>query len=310
MINYQETDLDYQLCYDAHRGTSFVPEKRARQVIASYAAHMESLVAEFETYQTDQNREQLAADLERYRQTYITKYTALLHAKSRVMSAAITGPANFPTARNQKRANTEDKRREEFLAWQEKALKQLRQTYNPVIAANAPIASDDIDAIAKLQAKIEAAESDQEFMKAANRVIRSKKKPEAEKVAGLIKLGVNEKNARQLLETYHMGRAGFPAYQLTNNNANIRRMKQRLVALEAEAERGEVEDKQATINGTPVTIVENRDITRLQLKFEGKPPDEVRAILKSRGFNWSNREGAWQRLLNDNARRAAQELLD
>ena len=57
-----------------------------------------------------------------------------------------------------------------------------------------------------------------------------------------------------------------------------------------------------------VTMSENTDITRLQLFFPGKPSQAVRDLLKSHGFNWSGREGAWQRLLNDNARTAVRRL--
>ena len=40
----------------------------------------------------------------------------------------------------------------------------------------------------------------------------------------------------------------------------------------------------------------------------GKPPEQVRTLLKSHGFHWSRREMAWQRLLNDNARKTVQYL--
>lgn len=48
-------------------------------------------------------------------------------------------------------------------------------------------------------------------------------------------------------------------------------------------------------------VERNKDINRLQLKFDGKPDEKTRSILKSNGFRWSPREGAWQRQLNGNA---------
>ena len=48
-------------------------------------------------------------------------------------------------------------------------------------------------------------------------------------------------------------------------------------------------------------VERNTDINRLQLKFDGKPDESTRAILKSHGFRWSPREGAWQRQLTGNA---------
>lgn len=47
---------------------------------------------------------------------------------------------------------------------------------------------------------------------------------------------------------------------------------------------------------------------RLQLVFDGKPEDGTRERLKANGFRWSPKNGAWQRQLTDNARRALKAL--
>ena len=67
----------------------------------------------------------------------------------------------------------------------------------------------------------------------------------------------------------------------------------------------EVEQQEATTElegNTPFKVVENTEIMRLQLFFDGIPEAETRNILKSNGFRWSPSNKAWQRLLNDNAR--------
>ena len=43
------------------------------------------------------------------------------------MSPMITGPSNFPTARNEKALNTERKRFEELTAWEKKALNAIKR---------------------------------------------------------------------------------------------------------------------------------------------------------------------------------------
>ena len=48
-------------------------------------------------------------------------------------------------------------------------------------------------------------------------------------------------------------------------------------------------------------IARNKDVNRLQLKFDGKPPQEQREILKKHGFRWSPTQEAWQRQLTPNA---------
>lgn len=50
-----------------------------------------------------------------------------------------------------------------------------------------------------------------------------------------------------------------------------------------------------------VQIVRNFALDRVQLVFDGKPDDETRGRLKSAGWRWSPREGAWQRKLTNNA---------
>lgn len=304
MLDFQKSDIDWELARRAHSGTSFVPEKRADGVVNSYMAEMVELVKEFGPFATDENHVDLAIDLETYRVGYIDKLNAYLHAHSRVVSTMITGPANFPTRANEKRCNSVDKRRDEWLAWRKKAKSKLHQKYNPVAIARAPISSGDPEAIAKLQAKIDRAEKKHEMMKAANKVLRKDLSVEA-KVEALTELGLSEDIASKLLMPDFAGRVGFASFQLTNNKANIRRMKKRIEAIQHEQERGPVEDK--VVAG--VTVIENKELNRLQLVFPGKPSSDVRSLLKSRGFRWAPSKGAWQRQLTDNARYAAQQIL-
>ncbi len=239
LLKFSESDVSLELATRAHYGTSFSPEKRGASVVAGYIGDMQTAVDEFSKYVTDENRADIAADLEAYRVGYINKLNAYLHAHSNVMSTMITGPANFPVERNRKRGNTADKRRDEWLSWCNWKLDKMRSLYNPKRLANAPISADDDDAITKLQAKIAKAEEQQELMKAINKVVKSKKLDDAAKRAKLVEMGVGERLIGECLEPDFAGRYGIPPYMLSNNNANIRRMKDRLVALEREQARAE-----------------------------------------------------------------------
>jgi hypothetical protein len=77
---------------------------------------------------------------------------------------------------------------------------------------------------------------------------------------------------------------------------------------EAAADSNNYEGK--TINGEAIEVIENKQEMRLQIIFEGKPAEETRRIMKSNGFRWSPSQGAWQRLLNDNARYALKRMTD
>lgn len=177
------------------------------------------------------------------------------------------------------------------------------------------ISSDDPDALDKLDAKIAILEIRQAFMRAANTVVRKAHKagvtPESGDdfeayVSALRTLpngeAVTAALAAQLIKPDFCGRIGFPDYALTNNNANIRRLKQRLASIEKAADAKTTEREV----GDGVTIVENVEENRLQIMFPGKPDADRRAKLKAAGFRWSPSAGAWQRQLNNAARYAAE----
>jgi hypothetical protein len=67
-LPFTETDLNRQLCYDAHRGTSFVPDTRADQEIAGYMDEMKEVSEQFGKFASPENEARLKADLEQYRQ--------------------------------------------------------------------------------------------------------------------------------------------------------------------------------------------------------------------------------------------------
>jgi hypothetical protein len=52
-------------------------------------------------------------------------------------------------------------------------------------------------------------------------------------------------------------------------------------------------------------VEQNAESNRLQVFFDGMPPQEVRAAMKSHGFKWAPSQSAWQRQLTDNAIYAA-----
>ena len=103
-----------------------------------------------------------------------------------------------------------------------------------------------------------------------------------------------------------MGKAPFPSYSITNNGANIRRIKGRIDTLRAEKSK---ETSETAYDGLGLSVKENIEDMRLQMFFDGKPDEDVRDLLKSRGFRWSPRNGCWQRQLTNDARYAARVII-
>lgn len=267
-----ENDISTQAATDAHRGTSFAPEKRAEQVRTEYANILRGDHERLsELADTDEKKAQLAEEFSRYRAGYKARTLAWLGARSRCMSTMITGPANFPTARNQKRGDVADRRGRELSEFRERALKAIRKTLCPELA---PIMTGDADAGERLADKIAEAEKRRDDMKTDNATAR--------------KLG-------QPMPYY--------SFTLTNLGANIRRMKQRAA---------HVEKLQAipatTAQGTAARIEDAPQDNRIRLFFPGKPADDVRAELKRRGFRWTPSLGCWQAYRNNWSMDAARTL--
>lgn len=182
------------------------------------------------------------------------------------------------------------------------------------------ISSDDPDAPGKLAERIAELEAKQARMTAGNKVVRAFWKAGhratqsdeelARYFAKMAEAGWPVKAlARSLLAGDYCGRIGFPGYELTNNSANIRRLKDRLKMVTRKAAEREAEPVREEQIGD-VRLVENREINRLQIFFPGKPSPEVRQGLKQGGFRWSPSEGAWQRQLSNSAVYAAKRIIE
>jgi hypothetical protein len=161
----------------------------------------------------------------------------------------------------------------------------------------------DPDAVAKLEKELEKRIKAQEEMKAANRAVKMKDIEKGN--AKLREMGYTDSNISELRKPDFCGRIGYPDYMLQNNNASIRRIKERIAELKAQSENEMPEKK------TELYRFFQAD-GRYQFVFDGKPADEVRTILKGNGFKWSPSRGAWVRQVTANARysakRAMQEL--
>lgn len=152
-------------------------------------------------------------------------------------------------------------------------------------ASNTAISSDDPDALKKLEDKLTALQAAQEQMKAVNAYYRKHKTLDGCP-------GLSEAERRSIESQWARGWYNgipFPPYSLSNNNAEINRIKGRIKALQMVDQMEHVE-----IDFDGGQIVTNEDVNRVQILFDEKPNDATRSKLKSYGFRWSPKEGAWQ----------------
>lgn len=167
-----------------------------------------------------------------------------------------------------------------------------------IIKKNDSIFSDDPEALQKLTDKLNGLKTLQEFMKTANKCLKKDDKE------AFLKLELGTESLwEQLNIVDSLHGKGFPHFKLTNNNANIRRIEQRIAQLKRQETRQAVDQ---TINN--VRIYENKAANRLQVIFKGKPEDGVRKQLKASGFRWSPSESAWQRHISNDAFQSAKRI--
>lgn len=273
----------------AHRHTSFSPEKRGNTMVREYSEQLAADMAEVE---------KLGGDPADYRTRYEAKFSAWIGAKSRCISSMITGPSNFPTRRAEKANQSEHNRYKEFDEFRSKYMARLKRNQRRAAKAAS-------DPVAEMRAQIEKAEALQDLMKRANKIIRSKM-GHNETVHYLEQIGITGRAATELLTPDYAGRTGFPDYRLTNNGANIRRMRERLAELEKKAAAETTEQERPD----GIRIVKNTTADRLQVFFPGKPAPEMIQKLKARAFKWSPSNGCWQRQLTGNALFALKQILN
>ena len=229
--------------------------------------------------------------------TYARKLAANMNhgyeIAARVPSIMIAGGSNFPVRKKQKQLAADEKNMQEFSEIQG-LLSKIRST------GMGGISADDPNAISKLQSKLAKREALQETMKAVNAYYRKHKT-----VDGCPHLTPEqiEKMKASMSGDWRANPKPFESYQLSNNNAEIRRLKERIAALTRQREIGYVGWE---FDGGKVEA--NAADNRLQIFFDGKPEADTREKLKEYGFRWSPSAGAWQRQLNDNAIRAADYL--
>jgi len=133
----------------------------------------------------------------------------------------------------------------------------------------AGIASDDPTALEQLRAKLAEREQIQDKFKQANKAKRG----------------------------------SVPAWRLSNNNAEIRRLRQRIEEIQSLHQAAPIERE-----GDGWRMFE--DDGRITIQFDGKPAPEIRQLCRGSGFVWSPSRCAWVRKVTARAVKEAERLAD
>lgn len=254
---------------------------------------------------TDEQRERAEYLYNRYCSVLAEAINRDNEIGTRCPSVLICGAGNFPTRKKEKQIAAWDKNMENFRK-ADHYLDMLKRAHTLAVK------SDDPEVLDFLRAKLAGLEEAHALMVSANAYYRKNKTLKgfegipADTMAWITRPGVYLPGGRNgdgsPLAFY--GKP-FPTYELTNSNANIKRVKQRIETLEAVKASKPVEEEH-----DGYTYRENAEAMRVQLQFDGKPDDETRALLKRNGFRWAPSQGVWQRQLNDNGKYAAHRVME
>ncbi len=281
----------------AHEMRSF-SDYQPGSATASYTAQVDEAARILETVKgkcaTEAQRDRAEYLFDRYAATLAEAINRENEIGTRCPSVMISGAGNFPTAKKAKQVAAWDANRETF-ARAEHYLQLLRTAHTQ------PIKSSDPEAIEALTAKLEGLKQGHAAMKAVNAFYRKHGTLDGcPELTPAVRKSIEGMWARG----WYVG-VPYPSYALSNSLANVKRVEQRLKSLQAAQEAAPAE-----VEHDGITYREDPEQMRVQLIFDGKPAEDVRAILKKWAFRWSPRNQAWQRQLTDNGKRAARRAME
>lgn len=241
--------------------------------------------------------------LDRYARRLAEYYNAYYRNEASCPSILISGGSNFPVNKKNKQNARRDSLFQEY-----KQIECILDKINGIGTGAVDLADPHAREI--LTDQLNAYQKSLDDAKAANAYYRKHKTLDGcpgispKEREWLTRPGVFAKGDGSPLELYG---CPFPPYELQSRRSYIKRVADRLAELyKRQAEQAHPTESTKFDGGE---IVRNLEADRLQIIFDEKPDEEMRVKLKSNGFRWSPRYGAWQRQLTQNAESAARRAL-
>jgi hypothetical protein len=216
----------------------------------------------------------------------------------------IAGGSNFPVERMRKYNNWEHSAGERFFEFRRKTIEFYgRKEEREAKAAEIAAAGGEIGFYKQKLAALEKTHQDGLIV---NRIYRKNSGLSIDElVLKINEAGINGDAYRKALQFSKAH--GYAPASTENTRQHIDYYKGRVIQLERMASRPTTD---TTDEKTGVRIVENSELSRIQLFFDGKPEESIRNILKSNGFRWAPSNGSWQNYLTDNGKWKAKRALE
>lgn len=250
----------------------------------------------------------LTARLDEWKSLVEKAYNDIIAKRAAWMPWTVCGPARYNAKKNNAKA---DRQLEAAAEWNGKMDRFIENTLSMIRDAipheqliaeyrsgkrREAISGDDPAALEKLTARLEGMKERHEEAKKKNAYWRKH---------GTMKgyPGFSDEKAAKIdaeikaLPPY--AQTPFPAYHMSNENAEMKRLRDRIETIQRQQAAG---DAQHVYNG--FTVEQSAADGRINITFDEKPDVPARDVLKSNGFHWSPRAKVWTRQLTDNALRA------
>lgn len=185
------------------------------------------------------------------------------------VSVMICGAGNYPMRKHEKFLEKERKLHEDY-----ESISDIGEQIRTIVYSSSVIRSGDSDAVEKLKEKLEKALAEHQGYKDYNTKARKE------------------------------GTPVLMAYVLQNSNGRIKGIRDRLERLEKEKAQEVTEE-----NIGDIKVIDNTELSRIQIIFPGIPDAALRTELKRNGFKWAPSQGAWQNFRNKRNLDKAKELI-
>lgn len=273
------TDLEQykETARRAYKNTSFYPEEKAERDLKDLKLHLLSVKEEIDGSQL--TNEKKFSIYTWYENKLISLQLSYWSAESRCVSWAITGRGGLNLNQANKTRDIANNQMGELLDFWNYDISKL-------IAKNLP---NEIKSKIKDEADIKSLDSYiQGCLEKAHRYTHQLLQSKIERLINAGKIGTAEYAISKCREHKIF----------TERNKIFKLFEEMKVKLASLNEKPQ--NKEYQING--IKILENTEINRLQIFFDGKPDSETISKLKAKAWNWSPRNKAWQRQLTPNAK--------
>lgn len=292
-----ENDFDIETVKRSYYWSSFSPDKRAEQDLINWKKEMSDSYVQLKKLAEKEgfSMESLNHLFDKFHARIKKMKSDVNAARSRTASSAVTGPAKFPTAKNNKAQEVYFNKLNKYVDAWNYGINKIKKKIFPTTT----IKSGDKNAVQLLNIKLNNQEKIRQITKDFNKNYLGNKSTKIDRETFIVESGLTQaykaaypNKGEVLLNARISDAIKGDKLVFLYLSKEILDVKKRIKGEEIRAKELE-NNKGYRFNSGEVVF--NTEINRVQLIFDSKPDEETRKVLKSNGYRWSPKNTAWQR---------------